>query len=108
MDLYDDSRTLVYSGPVARRSKSETGFSDKWLDYSAALLDNYCELGAFSALGVLSESDPVLLMQEDKRPNGVIRRYLVSRVRFLTYDITYLVQTNQYHMRSRYHLLFYV
>ncbi|KAF5327789.1 hypothetical protein D9619_004947 [Psilocybe cf. subviscida] len=62
MDLYDDSRTLVYSGPVARRSKSDTGFSDKWLDYSAALLDNY-----------------FLLMQEEKRPNGVVRRYLVSR-----------------------------
>ncbi|CAA7267017.1 unnamed protein product [Cyclocybe aegerita] len=62
MDLYDDSRTLVYTGPVIRRAKSDTGFSEKWTDLVAALLDNY-----------------LLLMREEKRPNGSIKRLLMSR-----------------------------
>lgn len=43
MDLYDDSRSLAYSGSVLRRGRTETGFSEKWADLVAALLDNYCE-----------------------------------------------------------------
>ncbi|KAF5367381.1 hypothetical protein D9758_003697 [Tetrapyrgos nigripes] len=46
MDLYDKSRTLVYSGPVSRRNRSEnsvTGWST-WTELSAALMDNYCKL----------------------------------------------------------------
>lgn len=44
MDLYDESRTLVYSGPVSRRARSETGFSSGgWTELVAALLDNFCE-----------------------------------------------------------------
>jgi hypothetical protein len=42
MDLYDDSRTLVYSGPTLRRARTDTGFSEKWTNLVAALLDNYC------------------------------------------------------------------
>jgi hypothetical protein len=44
MELYDESRSLVYLGPVMRRSKGDSGFSEKWTDLVAALLDNYCEL----------------------------------------------------------------
>ena len=43
MDLYDKSRTLVYTGPVFRKVKTETGFSEKWSELVAALLDNYCK-----------------------------------------------------------------
>ena len=42
MDLYDDSRTLVYSGPLARRQRSETDWHG-WNDYFVALLDNFRE-----------------------------------------------------------------
>lgn len=44
MDLYDKSRSLVYIGPVMRRLKSDTGFTEKWTDLVAALLDNYCQI----------------------------------------------------------------
>ncbi|KAF7424638.1 hypothetical protein PC9H_009946 [Pleurotus ostreatus] len=40
MDLYDDNRTLVYESMVARRGRSDAGFST-WLDQNLALLDNY-------------------------------------------------------------------
>ncbi|KAK0223358.1 hypothetical protein IW262DRAFT_820050 [Armillaria fumosa] len=60
MDLYDDSRTLVYSGPVARRTRSST--SGSWTDLTVALLDNY-----------------FLLTREETRPNAVVKRYLISR-----------------------------
>uniref|UniRef100_A0A8H7Y279 Rho1 guanine nucleotide exchange factor 1 n=1 Tax=Psilocybe cubensis TaxID=181762 RepID=A0A8H7Y279_PSICU len=62
MDLYDGSRTLVYLGPVMRRSRTETSFSDKWVELTAALLDNY-----------------FLLTREEKRANGTVRRLLMSR-----------------------------
>lgn len=45
MDLYDESRTLVHSSDVARRMRTDTGFSE-WADMNLALLDNYC--GSFS------------------------------------------------------------
>jgi len=44
MDLYNESRSLVYTGPVIRRAKTDTGFSEKWTDVVAALIDNYCKL----------------------------------------------------------------
>jgi len=44
MDLYDESRSLIYIGLVVRRVKSEAGFTEKWTDLVAALLDNYCQL----------------------------------------------------------------
>ena len=49
MDLYDDSRTLVYMGPLARRQRSELDWHG-WNDYTVALLDNYCESPIFLAL----------------------------------------------------------
>jgi len=39
LDLHDDSRTLIHSGPLARQ-KSDTLHS--WSDVFGALLDNYC------------------------------------------------------------------
>jgi hypothetical protein len=42
LDLYDESRTLVYSGPVSRRDRSEIDWHG-WNDMVAALLDNNCE-----------------------------------------------------------------
>jgi len=42
MDLYDDSRTLLYLGPTLQRARMDTGFSEKWTNLVAALLDNYC------------------------------------------------------------------
>ena len=41
MDLYDDSRTLIYSGPLARKSRSDNWHS--WSELLVALLDNYRE-----------------------------------------------------------------
>ena len=43
MDLYDDSRTLVYSGPLARKQRSEMDWHG-WNDYFVALLDNFREI----------------------------------------------------------------
>ena len=39
LDLYDESRTLLFSGPLARRYRGEVGYS--WADLHVALLDNY-------------------------------------------------------------------
>jgi hypothetical protein len=44
LDLYDDSRTLIHSGPLARL-KSDTRHS--WSDVFGALLDNYCTQPGF-------------------------------------------------------------
>ncbi|KIL67598.1 hypothetical protein M378DRAFT_9368 [Amanita muscaria Koide BX008] len=61
MDLSDESRTLVYSGPVARRIRGDTGFST-WIDLTATLLDNY-----------------FILTRDVKRPNDVVKKQLMSR-----------------------------
>lgn len=45
MDLFTESRSLVYIGPVLRRGRSETGITTAWIDLVAALLDNYCKPG---------------------------------------------------------------
>ncbi|KIK10379.1 hypothetical protein K443DRAFT_670999 [Laccaria amethystina LaAM-08-1] len=63
MDLYDESRTFVYSGPVSRRARSETGFSSGgWTELVAALLDNF-----------------FVLTREEKRPSGSVKRLIMSR-----------------------------
>ena len=41
LDLYDESRTLIYSSPLARRYRGEVGYN--WADLHVALLDNYRE-----------------------------------------------------------------
>jgi hypothetical protein len=40
MDLYDESRTLIQIGTLARRQRSETDWSG-WFDLTVALLDHY-------------------------------------------------------------------
>ncbi|KAF9003954.1 hypothetical protein BDQ17DRAFT_1399669 [Cyathus striatus] len=57
MDLHDESRALVYDGPVVRKTRSETGILTEWQE-----LD-----GVF------------VLARKEKRPNGAIKRVLMSR-----------------------------
>lgn len=82
MDLYDESRSLIYIGPVVRRVKSEAGFTEKWTDLVAALLDNYCQLYImpFRSLLLMFCYTVVILAREEKSPNGTVKRVLVSRV----------------------------
>ncbi|KAG1722954.1 uncharacterized protein EDB91DRAFT_1240160 [Suillus paluster] len=61
LDWYDESRSLVYSGPLARRSKSEMDWHP-WNDLFVALLDNY-----------------LLLTKEEKGAGGIMKRYIMSR-----------------------------
>lgn len=54
MDLYDKGRSLVYSGSVARKNRSEGSVTGSWsgsgwTDLSAALLDNYCVCQSLSS-----------------------------------------------------------
>jgi len=53
MGLFEESRSLVYSGPVMRRIKSDAGFTERWTDFVAALLDNYCESSIIFCRGAL-------------------------------------------------------
>ncbi|KAG1747212.1 uncharacterized protein EDB91DRAFT_74648 [Suillus paluster] len=61
LDWYDESRSLVYSGPLARRSKSEMDWHP-WNDLFVALLDNY-----------------LLLTKEEQGAGGIMKRYIMSR-----------------------------
>ncbi|KIM84853.1 hypothetical protein PILCRDRAFT_817654 [Piloderma croceum F 1598] len=61
MNVYEESRTLVYSGSLTRRQRSETDWHG-WNDYFVALLDNF-----------------LLLTREETRHNGVVQRHVVSR-----------------------------
>lgn len=58
MDLYDESRTLVYLGPVMRRRRTDTGFSEKWLELTAALLDNYCRFIFYPDMPISTQAYP--------------------------------------------------
>ncbi|KAI0058174.1 hypothetical protein BV25DRAFT_1891692 [Artomyces pyxidatus] len=60
MDLYDDSRTLIYSSPLSRKQRSDSWGT--WTDLMGALLDNY-----------------FLLLKEETRPSGALKRQVVSR-----------------------------
>lgn len=40
LDLYDESRSLRFQGPLSRRYKSNMDLH--WADLHVALLDNYC------------------------------------------------------------------
>ncbi|KAJ7756435.1 hypothetical protein DFH07DRAFT_820553 [Mycena maculata] len=68
MDLYVDTRNLVRLAPVSRWNRTETGLSAAWADLTAVLLDNF-----------------FLLTREETRPNGAVKRYLVSRPIPLSY-----------------------
>ncbi|KAJ7066963.1 hypothetical protein C8F01DRAFT_1119758 [Mycena amicta] len=67
MDLYADTRSLIRQAPVARWTRNEAGLS-AWTNLCAALLDNF-----------------FILTNEETRPNGVVKRYLVSRPIPLSY-----------------------
>ncbi|KAG6909050.1 hypothetical protein DXG01_002202 [Tephrocybe rancida] len=67
MDLYDDSRSLVYSGPLTRSGRSDSGWSAQNMDLTGSLLDHY-----------------FLLTRDEKKPNGSVKR-LVSRPLPLSY-----------------------
>jgi hypothetical protein len=44
MDLFNETRSLVYLGPVLRRGRGDmAGFTVAWSELVAALLDNYCK-----------------------------------------------------------------
>ena len=84
MDLFNETRSLVHFGPVLRRGRRDTGFTTAWSELVAALLDNYCkppqDYGSTIRYSPLSLFLVVILMREEKHPNSVIRRVLVSRV----------------------------
>lgn len=80
MDLYDDSRTLIYSGFLARRQRSETDWHG-WNDYFVALLDNFCKKAAIHESRMHYSLVPaVILTREETRSNGVVKRHVGSRV----------------------------
>ncbi|KAI0784605.1 hypothetical protein C8Q75DRAFT_779589 [Abortiporus biennis] len=60
LDLYDDSRTLIYSNTLSRRYRGEVGYS--WADLNVALLDTY-----------------LLLLKPEHRTNGTSKNGVVSR-----------------------------
>jgi hypothetical protein len=65
MDLYDDSRTLVHSGPLARRQRSETDWHG-WNDLSVALLDNYCKFSSRLSMSVIQMLTSTLTSHNDQ------------------------------------------
>jgi len=79
LDLYDKSRTLHLSDTVTRKMRSDAGFSS-WVDFSASLLDNACESIQTNQTHNSDKVYKVLITRDDKRPNGSIKRFLVSRV----------------------------
>ncbi|KAL6307423.1 hypothetical protein BKA93DRAFT_815806 [Sparassis latifolia] len=60
LDLYGDNRTLVHSGPLARKYRSEVSYN--WADLHVALLDNY-----------------LLQLKPETRSDGRVKRRVVSR-----------------------------
>ncbi|KAI0833461.1 hypothetical protein BC628DRAFT_1308074 [Trametes gibbosa] len=60
LDLYDESRSLIYQGPLSRRYKSNMDL--QWADLHVALLDNY-----------------LLLLKPEARSSTVTRHHVVSR-----------------------------
>ena len=84
MDLFNETRSLVYVGPVLQRGNHDTGFTTAWSELVAALLDNYCKpshaSGAAFRYSLLVFFLVVILMREEIRPNGAVIRILASRV----------------------------
>lgn len=106
MDLFNETRSLVYVGPVLRRGRRDTGFTTAWSELVAALLDNYCKPSessgsAFRCL-ILVFLLVVILMREEKRPNGAVKRILASRVRIYFLILPYNLMTvySPYHCHT--------
>ncbi|KAI0749365.1 hypothetical protein C8Q80DRAFT_1100784 [Daedaleopsis nitida] len=66
LDLYDDTRSLRFQGPLSRRYRSEMNFH--WADLHVALLDNYLLL-----------LKPEVRSGGDWRANPVTKHHVVSR-----------------------------
>ncbi|KZO91124.1 hypothetical protein CALVIDRAFT_531027 [Calocera viscosa TUFC12733] len=67
MDLYDEKRTLVHSGVLGRRRKTELN-THVWVDLYVGLLDNYREV----------LKDAVLLTQQESHM-GNVKHVVISR-----------------------------
>lgn len=77
LDLYDDNRTLIHSGPLARRYKT-----DQWADLHVALLDNYRRSAFMRLCSLLIVSDnTVLILKPETRSSGAVKYSIISRVR---------------------------
>lgn len=80
MDLYEQSRTLIHSSPIARKTRSESGFHEEWDDLVAFLLDNYCGL-PFCPYILFLMWFIVLLTREEQQQNSLsVKQRLTSRV----------------------------
>jgi hypothetical protein len=80
MDIYEESRTLVYSDSLTRRQRSETDWHG-WNDYFVALLDNFRKEVHFRVNRTHhSLISIVLLTREETRHNGMVQRHVISRV----------------------------
>jgi len=79
MDLYEQSRTLIYSSPVTRKTRSESGFHE-WDDLVASLLDNYCGLPFYPCILSLMWFIVLLTREEQQQNFSSVKRRLISRV----------------------------
>jgi len=79
MDLYEQSRTLIHSSPVTRKTRSESGFHE-WDDLVASLLDNYCELPFCPYILSLMCFIVLLTREERQQSSSSVQRRLISRV----------------------------
>ena len=80
MDLYNESRSLVYSGTLARRMKLEMGHT--WVDLHVALLDNCCSSSPFTTQKITQVV--IVLLTKEEEHNGTTKYRLTSRVRIDT------------------------
>lgn len=87
MDLYNESRSLVYSGTLGRRMRSDMGHT--WVDLHVALLDNYRQLNPLVLRVKVTQIFTVLLTKEEQQ-NGVTKYRLTSRVRVSTGGMSYV------------------
>lgn len=83
--MYDDKRSLVYSGPLGRRWNEKMSQLEvpvyRWIDLHVALLDNYRKPARTLGVGFrLILAPEVLLLKPENRPGGMVKRSVVSRV----------------------------
>lgn len=79
LDLYDDSRTLLHSGRLARRYTSRTEVTYTWVDLNVALLDNYRKWAVYP-MAHSAHGTAVLLLKSETRSSGATRNNVISRV----------------------------
>ena len=79
MNEQDESRTLVHSQTLARRQRNELDWSG-WNDFFVALLDHYCGFLIVYHNLILIQRTIVIIAREEKRPGGIIKYDVTSRV----------------------------